>query len=43
MNNKKVKLEWMTGTYSGSWKEWRGREDVEQVVYTDVAPLTDVV
>ena len=43
VDSKKVKLEWMIGTYSGTWKEWRGREDGEQVVYTDVIPRTDVV
>ena len=43
VTSKNVKLEWMIGTYSGTWKEWRGREDGEEVVYTDVVPLTDVV
>ena len=33
----------MIGTYGGTWKEWRGREDGEQVVYTDKVLLTDVV
>ena len=39
----KVEFEWMIGTYSGQWKEWRGRQDGIPVIFTDSVPLTDVL
>ena len=30
-----VEIEWMVGTYSGLWKQWKGSEGGKTVVFTD--------
>lgn len=41
--DKVVRFEWMIGTYTGTWKEWRGRKEGKSVIFTDSVPLTDVL
>ena len=38
-----VTVEWMVGTYSGQWREWKGREGGKSVVYSDIVKPTDIV
>ena len=38
-----VQIEWMVGTYSGSWKEWKGREGGKTVIYKDSIPKEDIL
>ena len=38
-----IVLEWMVGSYSGIWKEWKGREEGEVVTYTDVITIENIV
>ena len=35
--------EWMTGTYSGTWRAWKGREGKRSVMFTDEIPIQDVL
>ena len=30
-----VEIEWMVGTYSGLWKQWKGKEGGKTVVFTE--------
>ena len=38
-----VLLEWMIGTYSGTWRAWKGREGKRSVTLTDEIPIQDVL
>lgn len=38
-----VQIERMVGTYSGSWKEWKGREGGKTVIYQDSIPKGDIL
>ena len=35
--------EWYVGTYSGTWKQWRGRKDGKAVIFTDVIPFKNIL
>ena len=39
----RVEMEWMVGTYSGLWKEWRGREGGKTVVFTENISKEDII
>ena len=43
LTGREVMFDWMVGTYSGTWKEWRGREDGKPVIFSDSVPVEDVV
>lgn len=43
ITKKEVEFDWMIGTYSGTWKEWRGRQNGKRVVFSDSVPFKDVV
>ena len=36
-------IDWCVGTYSGMWKEWRGRKDGKAVVFSDTIPVEDIL
>lgn len=38
-----IVIEWFMGSYSGTWKEWRGRSGGKAVTYTDSIPRKDIV
>ncbi len=40
---KSVQFDWYVGTYSGTWREWKGREGRQRVTFTDSVPFTDVI
>lgn len=33
-----VVIDWLIGSYSGMWKEWRGRSEGKSVIYSDKIP-----
>ena len=35
INDINATIDWCVGTYSGIWKEWRGRKDGKAVVFSD--------
>ena len=39
----KVTIEWLMGSYSGKWREWKGKVGKELVVYTDEIPVNDII
>ena len=43
LTGREVVFDWMVGLYSGTWKEWRGREDRKPVVFSDFVPVEDVM
>ena len=42
-HRKDVLLDWYMGTYSGSWRWWKGKKDGQMFVYTDRIPVEDIV
>ena len=38
-----ITIDWYIGTYSGTWKPWRGREDGKTVTYRETIDRTDVI
>ena len=38
-----VEIEWMVGTYSGLWKQWKGREGGKTVVFTEKICKEDII
>ena len=42
-HRKDVLLDWYMGTYSGSWRWWKGKKDGQMFVYTDKIPVEDIV
>ena len=38
-----VVLEWLVGTYSGTWREWKGKEGGKTVVFTDTVATTNII
>ena len=38
----RVEMEWMVGTYSGPWKEWKEREGGKTVVFTENISKEDI-
>ena len=38
-----VMIDWMVGSYSGSWREWRGRSGGKAVVFTDTIKKKDIL
>ena len=36
-------IEWYVGTYSGMWKQWRGRKDGKPVIFSDVIPIKNIL
>ena len=36
-------IDWYIGTYSGTWKPWRGRENGKTVTYTDTIDKKDII
>ena len=38
-----VMIDWMVGSYSGSWREWRGRSRGKAVVFTDTIKKKDIL
>ena len=43
VDSKVIKFDWMIGTYTGTWKEWRGRKEGKSVIFSDSVPLMDVL
>ena len=43
LTGREVVFDWMVGSYSGTWKEWRGREDGKLVVFSDSVPVEDAI
>ena len=39
----RVEMEWMVGTYSGLWKEWKGREGGKTVGFTENISKEDII
>ena len=39
----KVIIDWMVGSYSGTWREWRGRSGGKAVIYSDTIMKQDIV
>ena len=42
-DNVNTTIDWYVGTYSGTWKEWRGRQDGKAVVFSDNIPVKDIL
>lgn len=38
-----VTIEWLMGSYTGKWREWKGREGKEVVIYTDEIERKDII
>ena len=38
-----VTIDWMVGSYSGVWREWRGRSEGKSVIYSDNIKVTDIL
>ena len=38
-----ITIDWYIGTYSGTWKPWKGREQGKTVTYTDIIEQTDIL
>ena len=38
-----VTIEWLMGSYSGKWSEWKGKVNKETITYTDEIPVQDIV
>ena len=38
-----VVFDWLVGSYSGTWKDWRGRENGKSVIYSDELPTSDIL
>lgn len=38
-----ITIEWYMGTFRGSWKPWKGKEDGQLVIYTDIIPKSKVL
>lgn len=43
LTEKPLVIEWWVGTFTGTWKEWVGREDRKRVVYTEQIDETDIL
>ena len=41
--NKSVDIDWMIGSYSGVWKEWKGRSEGKVVRFAETIPIEDVM
>ena len=41
--NNNITIDWLIGTYSGYWKEWKGRHEGKPVVYSEEIPVEDIV
>lgn len=42
-NNGEIVIDWMIGSYSGVWREWKGREGRCSETYTEKIPYSDIV
>ena len=38
-----VTIDWYIGTYSGTWKQWKGREQGKTVTFTDIIQRSDIL
>ena len=38
-----VKIDWLIGSYSGNWREWKGREQGKTVIYSETLPLKNIL
>jgi len=38
-----VVFDWLVGSYSGTWKEWRGRGKGRSIIYSDELHTTDII
>ena len=38
-----VTIDWLIGSYSGMWREWRGRSEGKSIVYSDDIPVGDIL
>ena len=43
INEKNVNINWMIGSYSGVWKEWKGRSEGRYITFADTIPWEDVM
>ena len=43
IDDKTVNINWMIGSYSGIWKEWKGRSEGKYITFADTIPLEDVM
>lgn len=38
-----VVIDWLIGSYSGMWREWRGRSEGKSIVYSDEICYDDII
>jgi len=43
VNEGNITINWYIGTYSGNWKEWKGRQEGKPVIFSDSIPYKDVL
>ena len=43
INTEAVTINWMIGSYSGIWKEWKGRSEGKYVTFADTIPQEHVM
>ena len=43
VDNVNITIDWYIGTYSDTWKEWRGRQDGKPVIFSDSIPVKDIL
>ena len=36
-------MDWMVGSYSGTWREWKSRSDRKTVIFNDFINYTNVI
>ena len=43
VNKDDITINWYIGTFSGYWKEWKGRQDGKSVIFSDTIPFKDIL
>ena len=43
VNNQSVTIDWLVGSFSGMWREWRGRSGGKSIIYSDTIPFYDIL
>ena len=42
-SNGTIEMDWMVGSYSGHWKEWKGREQGKSVIFAESIPFQGII
>ena len=38
-----IEVDWMVGTYSGQWREWKGRQDGKTIIFSDTVRRENII